>query len=82
MNERNGWRLNRVIPITAIVAVVAYVLVATWWTANLSAEVRQNKQIVQGRANHSLRLGILEERYRVILLMLQEIKAEVKALRR
>ena len=82
MSEYNGWRLNRVIPVTAIIVIVIYAFIATWWTASLSADVRQTKQTVQSRASHSLRIGILEERYRVILSVLQEIKTEVRALKR
>ncbi len=82
MSEHNGWRLNRVVPVTAIIAILIYAFIATWWTASLSADVRQNKQTVQSRTSHSLRLGILEERYRVILRTLREIKVEVRAIKR
>jgi len=80
-SPQNGWRLSRSIPLSAAIAIIAYAFIATWWTARLSADVAQNKQTNAGRASHSLRLGILEERYRFIYRALQEIKDDVKALR-
>lgn len=82
MNERrNGWHLNRSVPIALGVALIAYVLGAVWWTASLSASVKQNRQIIESRASHSLRIGVLEERWRYITAALDEIKRDLKALR-
>ena len=60
---------------------IAIVLGAVWWTASLSADVKQNKQANASRSSHTLRIGILEERWRRISETLAEIRKDVKALR-
>ena len=83
MNERaNGWRLSRTVPTAIIIALVAWALGAEWRTASLSAVVDQHQRTIESRASHSLRIGILEERWRVISAALREIGQDVKALRR
>ena len=77
----NGWHLNRTAPVAVIVVLVGWAVGAAWWTASLSAAVDQNKRSIESRSSHSLRLGILEERWRVIISTLKEIKSDVKALR-
>ena len=82
MSERaNGWRLSRSVPIVIIIVLVAWALGASWWTASLSAAVDQHQRTIESRASHSLRIGMLEERWRVITDALKEIGDDVKALR-
>ena len=69
------------LPPTVIIAMVVYVLGAVWWSASLSADVKQNKLESSSRSSHSLRIGILEERWRRIDDLLVDIRKEVKALR-
>ena len=82
MSERaNGWRLSRTVPTAIIIALVAWAFGAAWWTGRLSAAVDQHQRTIESRASHSLRIGILEERWRVISDTLREIGQGVKELR-
>ncbi len=66
---------------TVIISMLVYVLGAVWWSASLSADVAQNKLVNSSRSSHSLRIGILEERWRGISETLADIRKDVKALR-
>ena len=66
---------------TVIISMLVYVLGAVWWSASLSADVAQNKLVNSSRSSHSLRIGILEERWRRIRETLADIRKDVKALR-
>ena len=77
--SRNGVRLNGMAPwVTIGLFILVQTATFSWFLSNQSTRLSVAERAIEARSSHPLRIGVLEDRYRTISALLEEIKRDLK----
>jgi len=74
----NQWHLNKSVPITFILAIIAQTVAVIWFVATLRSDVEMNRQQI---LRHEVRIETVENIVQSQAVMLARIDENLKAIR-
>ena len=76
---KEGWHLDKRVPITLIIAAFAQVVAFTWWASSLQNDIERNTSDID---RHSIELQLIRESNQEQFRALSRIEEQIVALRR
>lgn len=76
---KEGWHLDKRVPITLILALVVQLVTFTWWMSSLASDIENNQQAI---VRHEAQLAALREANSQQYRTLSRIEEQIIALRR
>lgn len=76
---KEGWHLDKRVPITLILALVVQLVTFTWWMSSLASDIESNQQAI---VRHEAQLAALREANSQQYRTLSRIEEQIIALRR
>lgn len=76
---RDGWHLDKRVPITLILALVVQLVTFTWWMSSLSSDIESNADSI---ARHEIQIQLMREANSTQAMTLGRIEEQIVALRR
>lgn len=76
---KDGWHLDKRVPITLILALVVQLVTFTWWMSSLASDIEYNTDSV---ARHEIQIQLIHEANSRQARTLSRIEEQIVALRR